>query len=340
MTMPMPTPMTIGSHDLAERIFIVAEIGNNHEGNFDVACQMVDAAADAGVDAVKFQTFQTRLFTSNADPARFERLSRFELTQDQFIALERRARARGLGFLSTPLDLVSARFLEPLVDVFKIASGDNDFLPLIAQVCATGKPVIISTGLADLAHVRQIMTFAHDAGARGRLAFLHCVCAYPAPPAEVNLRAIPMLTSELGCLIGWSDHTLGPDASLAAAALGARIIEKHFTLDKNYSAFRDHQLSADPAEMRLIVDGVRRIEQLLGSAVKQVQPSEQANLRAARRSIAAARDLPQGHRIQPEDLMWVRPAVGLPPGQEHTLVNRTLRHGLPEGQAIVESDLH
>jgi len=331
--------MRIASHDLAEKILIVAEIGNNHEGNFDVACRMVEAAADAGVDAVKFQTFQTQLFTSNADPARFERLKKFELSQDQFRALAQLARSRGVIFFSTPLDLVSARFLEPLVDVFKIASGDNDFVPLISQVLATGKPVIISTGLADLAHLQRLVELAREADAEDRLAFLHCVCAYPAPPAEVNLRAIPMLAEQLGCPIGWSDHTLGPEASLAAAAIGARIIEKHFTLDKNFSAFRDHQLSADPAEMRHIVDSVRRIEVLLGAPVKRVQPSEEGNLRAARRSIAAATDLPSGHLLRAEDLMWVRPAIGLAPGEERRLLARALTRAVRTGEAITEKDV-
>lgn len=331
--------MRIASHDLSERILIVAEIGNNHEGNFEIACRMVEAAADAGVDAVKFQTFQTRLFTSKADPARFERLSRFELSYDQFAALEQLARRRGLVFLSTPLDLESARFLEPLVDVFKVASGDNDFLPLIAQVCATGKPVIISTGLADLVHLQRIAAFARAAGADGRLAFLHCVCAYPAPPDEVNLKVIPVMASELGCPVGWSDHTLGPDACLAAAAIGARIIEKHFTLDKNFSAFRDHQLSADPPEMRQIVDRVRHVERLLGCATKTLQPSERANQSAVRRSIAAAAALPRGHRLRAEDLIWLRPAIGLPPGEEDRLIARALTRDVAEGEAITERDV-
>ncbi|MDQ3336700.1 MAG: N-acetylneuraminate synthase family protein [Myxococcota bacterium] len=331
--------MRIANHDITERILIVAEIGNNHEGNFEVACRMLEAAADAGVDAVKFQTFQTRLFTSKADPARFERLTKFELTQTQFRQLAELAKKRGIIFFSTPLDLESARFLEPLVDVFKVASGDNNFIPLIQQVAATGKPLIISTGLADLAHLHRISELARDAGAEGHLAFLHCVCAYPAPPAEANLRAIPMLAAELGVPIGWSDHTLGFEASLAAAALGARIIEKHFTLDKNFSAFRDHQLSADPAEMRLIVDGVRKIEQLLGKPEKRVQPCEEANQRPARRSIAAARDLPRGHVLVPADLVWVRPAIGLPPGEERQLLARTLTRDVPAGDAIRAEDV-
>jgi len=331
--------MRIANHDITERILIVAEIGNNHEGNFDVACRMVDAAADAGVDAVKFQTFQTHLFTSNADPARFERLKKFQLTQDQFAELAARARKHGLIWFSTPLDLVSAKFLEPLVDVFKVASGDNDFLPLIAQLAKTGKPLIISTGLADLAHVERIAAFARENGAEGHLAFLHCICAYPVPSAEVNLRAIPLLAERLGCPVGWSDHTMGPEACIAAAALGARILEKHFTLDKNFSAFRDHQLSADPAEMKLIVQSVRNVEQLLGVPEKRIQPSEEGNLKAARRSIAAASALATGHVLRAEDLIWVRPAIGLPPGQEQRLLARTLTRDVAAGEAITEADV-
>src|SRR4051812_38799851 len=157
--------MRIANHDVNEKVLIIAEIGNNHEGNFDVARRMVEAAADAGVDAVKFQTFKTRLFTSNADPARFERLSRFELTEDQFRQLEQLARSLGLIFLSTPLDLESAAFLAPIVDVLKVASGDNDFWPLLRFVAQTGKPVIVSTGLADLAHVERVLAFMRDQGA-------------------------------------------------------------------------------------------------------------------------------------------------------------------------------
>ncbi len=150
---------------------------------------------------------------------------------------------------------------------------------------------------------------------------------------------IPALAAATGCPIGWSDHTLSGEACLAAAALGARIIEKHFTLDKNFSAFRDHQLSADPAEMRRIVDGVRQVETFLGTAEKSLQPSEQATVTAAHRSIAAARDLPRGHRLGAGDLMWVRPAIGLPPGEEHRLVTRSLARDVKAGEAIVEQDV-
>lgn len=328
--------MKIANHDLTEKILIVAEIGNNHEGNFEVACRMVEAAADAGVDAVKFQTFKTRLFTSNADPARFERLSKFELTQDQFTQLAELARKRGIIFFSTPLDLESAKFLAPIVPVFKIASGDNNFWPMIDYATSSGKPVIISTGMADLA---QVTSIAERVKGRTDVAFLHCVAAYPVPATEVNLRAIPLLAVATGCTVGWSDHTLTPDASVAAAAIGARIIEKHFTLDKNFSAFRDHQLSADPAEMRQIVDAVRRVEVLLGKPQKVVQPSEQATITPARRSIAAARDLPSGHRLVAEDLMWVRPAIGLPPGEEARVIAHALKRDIKTGEVITDKDV-
>ncbi|MFT3694654.1 MAG: N-acetylneuraminate synthase family protein [Kofleriaceae bacterium] len=331
--------MKIANHDLSERIFIVAEIGNNHEGNFETACKMVEAAAAAGVDAVKFQTFKTRLFTSNADPARFERLSKFELTQEQFGKLADLAKARGVMFFSTPLDLESAKFLAPIVPVFKIASGDNNFWPLIEFVSGSGKPVIISTGMTDLAQVKRTADFAKSKGATGKLALLHCVAAYPAPATEVNLRVIPALAAATDCVIGWSDHTLTPDATFAAAAIGARIIEKHFTLDKNFSAFRDHQLSADPAEMKAIVEGVRRIETLLGTPVKQIQASEQGTVQPARRSIAAAHDLTKGHRLVAADLMWVRPAIGLPPGEERRVLEHTINRDIKTGEAITQKDL-
>lgn len=331
--------MQIGRHDTSQRILIVAEIGNNHEGKFDVACRMVDAAAAAGVDAVKFQTFRTAHFTSNRDPARFARLKSFELTYEQFRQLEQLARSKGLMFLSTPLDLESGRFLEPLVDAFKIASGDNDFFPLIEQVCRTGKPLIISTGLADLAHLKKVKAFVDAQAGHGPLAFLHCVCSYPVPPEEANLAAIPLLASELGVTIGYSDHSMGAEACLAAATLGARILEKHFTLDKKFSDFRDHQLSADPEEMRRIVDGVRKIEALLGKREKCVQPSEAGNQKVARRSIVIGADLPQGHRLRFEDLAWLRPAGGLSPGEERQVVGKTLRRPMAFGEMIAAADV-
>jgi N,N'-diacetyllegionaminate synthase len=333
----------IGDHDTSKRIFIVAEIGNNHEGSFENAQKLVEHAAASGVDAVKFQTYRTRNFTSGADPERFARLQRFELTHDQFTRLAELARSLGIGFFSTPLDLPSVEFLDPLVQVFKVASGDNDFFPLLARICKTGKPLIVSSGLADLERIRSAYTFVESEWARlgiqQECALMHCVSSYPVPDREANLRAIPVIFEELGCVVGYSDHTLGPDAMVAAAALGARILEKHFTLDKQFSSFRDHQLSADPPEMRAIVERVRRTETLLGAPTKVVQPSEEINQRPARRSIRAGKDLEAGHELRIEDLIWLRPAEGLPPGAEDRLLGRRLQRDVRFGELLLPTDV-
>lgn len=333
--------MRIKNHDTAERILIVAEIGNNHEGRFDVAKQLVERAAECKVDAVKFQTFRTKYFVSQRDPARFKRLSSFELSFDQFAELQRLAHALGLLFISTPLDLESARFLGAIVDAYKIASGDNDFRALIEATCRTDKPVVISSGLTDLAQIRGSFQIARDAkaGAAADLAVLHCVSSYPAPPTQVNLQAIALLRETLGCTVGYSDHTMGSEACLAAAALGAQILEKHFTLDHRYSDFRDHQLSADPTEMSNLVVQVRRIEELLGDRAKIVQPCETEVRAVARRSIVAATDLLAGRKLCAEDLTWLRPGDGLSPGEEHRLLGGILKRDVSFGELITPADL-
>jgi sialic acid synthase SpsE len=335
--------MRIGARDLGRDVLIVAEIGNNHEGSFDAAQALVRAAAAAGADAVKFQTFRTRHFVSAADRVRHQRLRSFELTHAQFEALQRLATSLGLLFVSTPLDLGSASFLEGLVDAYKIASGDNNFYPLIERVCQTGKPVIVSTGLSDLAQVARTVQFIercwHAAGIRQDLALLHCVSAYPTPPEQANVAAVGRLAGELGCTVGYSDHTTGILACLLAVAQGARIIEKHFTLDKHYSDFRDHQLSADPAEMGELVRRIREATVLLGTGEKRLQQSEATAEPSIRRAIVAGADLAPGHRLVLADLTWLRPACGLPPGEEGRLVGRRLRHPVVFGQAIVEDDV-
>jgi sialic acid synthase SpsE len=336
--------MLIGNHDTSKRVLTIAEIGNNHEGDFARAGQLVQAAAECGVDAVKFQTFRTRDFVSPRDPERFERMSRFELSRDQFERLAALARRLSLLFISTPLDMPSAEFLSPLVDCFKIASCDNNFYPLMARVADSGKPVVLSGGMAGGNELTTAKSFLEEAWGRRNLspglAVLHCVSAYPAPDAEANLAAIPRLAGMLGCTVGYSDHTLGIDACLAAAALGARIIEKHFTLDKNQSAFRDHQLSADPGELREMVLRTRHIETLLGLPEKAVQPCEVANQRLLRRSIVAARDLDAGHCLSLEDLTWMRPAGGLAPGDEHRLLGRSLVRDIARGEPLTAAEVH
>ena len=336
--------MRIGDFETADRVLVIAEIGNNHEGRYDVAVDLVDRAADAGVDAVKFQTFRTEHLLSPADQERWARFKRFELTAEQFGALAEHARRRNLLFISTPLDLVSADVVEPLVDAFKIASGDNTFWPLIDRVASTSKPLLISTGLSGLDEIAETVAFVAEARHRSRsvgdLALLHCVSSYPVPSEDAELGAIEALRGRFPeCTVGYSDHTIGIAAPPLAVALGARIIEKHFTLDKEFSDFRDHALSADPAEMSELVFRIREAETIVGERVKRVQSSEEGAALATRRSITAATDLNQGRRIEAGDLTWVRPGGGLAPGSERFLIGRRLRRNIRAGETLGTEDV-
>lgn len=339
-----PTKQSCEDNMFWRRMLIVAEIGNNHEGNFEVAKTLIRKAKECGVDAVKFQTFKAERFVSPSDPKRFQQLKSFELSQDQFVELSRLAHSLGLLFFSTPLDLESTKFLAGIVDGFKVASGDNNFYPLIDFICSTGKPLIVSTGLSDLEQVVRTKRFIEERWrsygvSSGSLVFLHCVSSYPVPLDQANLAAIPFLAQQLGCPVGYSDHTLGTEACVIAAALETKIIEKHFTLDKQFSTFRDHQISADPIEMKKLVERVARTQTLLGRPEKNIQPCEAGYAQAIRRSVVAATDLALGHCLTHKDLTWIRPADGLAPGEEGQVVGRRLKKALQFGDLIRLTDL-
>jgi N,N'-diacetyllegionaminate synthase len=333
----------IGSFELGQRPLLIAELGNNHEGDAGVARELVHAAADAGADAVKLQTFRVDEFVRPSDEARYRQLARFELSADEVQALAALAHELGLLFVSTALDFSSVALLEPLVDAYKVASGDNDFVALLDRLADTHHPLIVSTGLLGLDEIRALKERieAHRAARADdpRLAFLHAVTAYPCPPEQVNLRAIPTLARELGCPVGYSDHTLGIDACVLAATLGAAILEKHVTLAHDFSSFRDHQLSATPDELRQLVAALESTQVLLGSAVKEPQPAEEELRTAVRRAIVAARDLAAGTVVADADLTWMRPRDGLAPGQEAVLVGRRLERAVARGEAIREEHL-
>lgn len=328
--------MNIGGFDTAERVLIVAEIGNNHEGSYERAKKLVRAAAAAGADAVKFQTYRTELFVSGADKERFDRLKSFELSPAQFAALAVIAKRERMAFLSTPLDLKSARSLRPFVDAYKIASGDNNFFPLIDWVAGTGKPVILSGGMAtarDLKKtVARIARIQRHRSGEVRTMALHCVTSYPVPPGQENVGSVAHMSRTLSCPVGYSDHTLGIEASVLAVAAGARLIEKHFTLDNNTSAFRDHKISADPLAMSELVRRIRRAESVLGLGQKIIQPCERPFMMLARRQIVSARNLSAGARLTWADLLWTRPAGGMLPGQEKQLVGRRLKRDIAFGE--------
>jgi sialic acid synthase SpsE len=334
--------MRIGTADLDERVFVVAEVANNHEGDVELAAELVGLAAKAGADAVKFQTMVPERQVAGNQPQRLEELKRFCLSQEDFIRLADEAARQGIIFLSTPFDVASARFLLPLVPAYKIASGDNNHWPLLRAVAATGKPVMLSTGMADLKAVRRSQAFIEGqwarAGVEGELALLHCVSAYPAPPGEANLGAIRDLAN-LGVTVGYSDHTVGLEAAVLAVALGARVVEKHFTLSHHHSDLRSHQLSADPAEFALLVQRIRDAELMIGSGIKAVAACEEDTASASRRSLCAAWDLVAGQPLSWEDLDWLRPGGGLAPGQEDLVLGRRLKRALGQGEQILLADL-
>lgn len=329
--------MIIGNIDTDREVLIVAEIGNNHEGSYALAEELIGRAAEAGANAVKFQTFIPELFVSKEDADRLERLRKFQLSFNQFEALAKRANKHGVLFFSTPLDLESARFLNSIQSVFKIASGDNTFYPLIDAVAGFSKPMIVSTGLADISlvesiHDRIMSVWAKDRVAPG-LALLHCVASYPVPPEQANLGAIATLRTRFPkAVIGYSDHTQGVEAAVYSVAAGARIIEKHFTMNKNYSDFRDHQLSADVSDFRYLVDRIRMVEVMLGTGTKRTEPCEDALMILARRSIAAARDLPSGVGLTLNDLTWVRPGSGILAGDECCVIGCKLIRPMKQGE--------
>lgn len=331
--------MKMGSVDLSCEVLVIAEIGNNHEGDFGRAAEMIHAAATAGAQAVKFQTIVPERLVAADQTARIAQLNRFAFSREQFAELASIAHSAGVMFLSTPFAAEVVPWLDELVPAFKIASGDNDFNALLKAVAATGKPILLSTGMAGMTEIKTacevIEAVAPTDRPRSMIALLHCVSAYPTPPDQANLRAIVTLARETGKVVGYSDHTLGIAAAVLSIALGARIVEKHFTLSKTQSDFRDHALSADPSDFAAMVQQIRLAQQLLGSGEKKPGTAEAATAAAARRSIVARNALPAGHVLTEADLDWLRPGGGLQPGQEFLLIGRQLARPVATGERLM-----
>ena len=335
--------MKIADIDLDKDVMVVAEIGNNHEGSYALAEEMIGQAAEAGAHAVKFQTIRPEYLVSFDAADRLARLRKFAFTYEQFAALAKLAKESGVIFMSTPFDLESADAIKNLSPAIKIASGDNTFLPLIERVASFGMPIVMSCGLADIEELSRPVELIQNrwraVNAPNALVLLHCVASYPAPPREANLSAIRELAKAFDCTIGYSDHTLGIDAAFLSVGYGARLIEKHFTIDKNYSDFRDHQLSADPADLRELVQKVKLANEMNGQGTKDTQPSEAANAIALRRSIAAGAELPAGTVLRFEHLTWVRPGGGFAPGDESAVLGCVLKRHYRLGEILIAEDL-
>lgn len=320
---------------MKNKVFVIAEAGVNHNGSLAVARRLVDAAKAAGADAVKFQTFSPELLaTAHAPKAAYQRrttgragsqramLQKLALSQDAFRALAAHCRRRKILFLSSAFDLPSVDFLARLrLPIFKIPSGEITNLPYLRKVGRLGKKVFLSTGMATLAEARAAVEVLVRAGTpRRRITVLQCTTEYPAPVEDANLRVLPVLAKACGTAVGYSDHTLGTVASAAAVALGARVIEKHLTLDRSMKG-PDHAASLSPAEFTELVDGIRRVELALGSAVKKPTAAELKN-RVARKSLVAARAIRKGERFTLENLAAKRPGFGLSPMRWDAVIGR------------------
>jgi len=336
--------MNIGETNLNNHVLIVAEIGNNHEGSAERARELVDRAAEAGADAVKVQVIQAAKFIAPSESKRLAQLKSFELSLDVHAELCARAHRHGMLAIATPFDLDSLEFIVDEVDAIKIASGDVTTIRLIEAAAAHPKPMIVSTGAATLGEIERaveaIRLVRSDwAYVMDSLALLHCVSAYPTPMDELNLRAIGTLRTHFGCTVGFSDHSLGIDAAALAVACGARIIEKHFTLDKQQSSYRDHHLSADPDELRRLVTRVRDVEAMVGDGVKEPMACEEAGRSAMRRSAYAMRSIEAGATVCAEDVIWMRPSVDGSDEANH-VIGSTARQAISAGAIIEPKMLH
>lgn len=326
-----------------DRAWIVAEIGVNHEGDEALAADLIRKAAAAGADAVKFQTFEAEHYVSSEQPERLQRVKRFQLPYEAFGRLAEVAAAEGVAFFSTPLSARDIDYLDRVQPIFKISSGDLTFLDLIRHATRTGKPLIISTGLGTeqeiAAAVDAVLAIRPSAREDGSLMLMHCVSAYPTPPEEANLRNMHWLRERFGLPVGYSDHTLGTKACELAVAAGAVALEKHFTYRKEDQAFHDHKLSADPADLRALVDAVRTAERYLGSTTRARTASEESMVAHMRRSIGTTVDIPAGVPVKREWLTWLRPAWGLGPDAMGLVEGKALNKPLKAGAIVRAEDV-
>ncbi len=339
---------------MTDPVFFIAEAGVNHNGDLNLALRLVDVAHRAGADAVKFQTFRTEAVIADdaplaeyqkahaGAPSAIEMLKGFELPNADFARIADHCRAVGIEFMSSPFDLESAAFLAGIgMTKFKLASGEithTAFVRGVARLAAdAGGSVILSTGMSTLEEVAEAVGWISAEGDPS-LTILHCVSNYPAPAGDANLRAMDTLAKTFGRPVGWSDHTLGDAVSLAAVARGARVVEKHFTLD-NALAGPDHAMSMDPDGLARLIASIRSVEASLGDGVKRPVAAEREIMTVARRSLFAARDIAAGAVVVETDLIALRPGDGVSPSRLEDIVGRTARIAMPRGTKVQIADL-
>ena len=341
---------------IKNQVLIIAEAGVNHNGSLETAKQLVDVASEAGADMVKFQTFSAdRLVTISANKAEYQNqttddsesqhamIQKFELSREMHEDIIAYCKQYNIEFFSTGFDTQSIDMLVDLgLGLFKIPSGEITNLPYLKHIGRMGKPIIMSTGLMNLDELEKSVLFIKNIWQKNHnkeeLALLHCVSSYPTLLEDANLLAISEL-EQIADVVGYSDHTLGIEAAVTAVAVGARIIEKHFTIDNNYSDFHDHKLSANPKDFKEMVKRIRIAKKMLGSGKKQPTNKEKDNKKKIRRSIVAKHDLKSGHILTFDDLNWVRPGGGVRPGDEETIIGEKLTNGIKAGELIELNNL-
>lgn len=330
---------------IRNKTLIIAEIGTNHNGDFSLAKKMISEAAKAGVDAVKFQTFKTENFFTKKIPAfprarllgyktQFDRFKDLEFNDGQIAELCHTAAENNVVFLSTPFDNSTVDLLDPMVPVFKIASADLINISMLRYIESKGKPVILSTGQASVEEIDQAVKVFSD----GQLALLHCVSSYPTPDDEVNLRSIVFLKNRYNVPVGYSDHSIGILACIGAVAMGARIIEKHFTLDKTLK-FGDHPLSANPEDMRMLVSEIRRLERMLGIEGKKCQTCETESRKQLRRSLHLRYDIQKGTVLTEDMLIPLVSGSGVAANRIDEVIGKIIKRDIKSGEVIEEMDL-
>lgn len=329
-----------------EKVLIIAEAGVNHNGSITIARKLIDAAKECGADIVKFQTMKTELLVSKyasmaeyqkknigKEESQKEMLDKLILSYDEFHELAEYCKRKKIGFLSTPFDIDSIHFLNDLQDIWKIPSGEITNYPYLVEIGKSKKPVILSTGMSTLDEVSEALAVLKENGTDD-ITVLHCTTEYPAPIESVNLRAMITIQEKFGCKIGYSDHTQGIEISIAAVAMGASVIEKHFTLDRKMEG-PDHKASLEPNELAAMIKAIRKTEQCLGTGIKIPFGSEVKNRDVARKSIVAKRHVKKGEIFSEDNITTKRPGDGINPMRWNTIIGTSAIKDFEEDEQIV-----
>jgi len=331
------------------KVFIIAEAGVNHNGDINLAKKLIDKAVEAGVDAIKFQTFRAEnLVSKNAKKAKYqventkntesqyEMLKKLELSFKDFEELKKYCDEKGIMFLSTPFDEESIEFLDKLgLEIFKIPSGEITNLPYLRKIGSLKKRVILSTGMADLGEIEDALDVLINSGTKKeKITILHANTEYPTPFEDVNLKAMQTIACAFKIDVGYSDHTLGIEVPIAAVAMGAKVIEKHFTLDRALPG-PDHKASLEPDELKAMVKAIRNIEVALGDGIKRPSKSEAKNMAVARKSIVAKRDIKKGEKFTEENITVKRPGNGISPMRWDKIIGKIANRDYKEDEIII-----